>query len=388
MPFHFALSSSIVSATPLMTVPSRPVVPSTLAAHHELLERIRAAVGRVIQGKPEAIELLLLAVLAGGHVLVEDVPGVGKTTLAKAIARVFQVGFSRVQFTPDLLPTDILGSLVLDPREGSFPFHRGPIFTNVLLADEINRASPRTQSALLEAMSEAQVTVDGTTYPLSPPFFVFATQNPHEFSGTYPLPEAQLDRFLLRVGIGYPAADAELSMLYARQHEEPLDALAPLATGEDLAAIQAAVRNVEVETGCGPLSARRGGGDARAQGRGPRGQPSGALSLFPRRTSAPYASGRAYVSPDDVWFAGARPRAPHCAHPEARYGGRGAAGVLDDVVRTLACPVTVDLAQLNHVLIPGSKSARDRYRNLWPARRLRFGARLSAGCRARADLFW
>src|SRR5882672_10143194 len=234
----------MVSAHPQTTVPSHPLAPSVLAAHHELLGRIRAAVAGVIQGKPEAIELLLLAVLAGGHVLVEDVPGVGKTTLAKAIARVFQVGFSRVQFTPDLLPTDILGSLVLDPREGSFSFHRGPIFTNVLLADEINRASPRTQSALLEAMSESQVTVDGTTYPLLPPFFVFATQNPHEFSGTYPLPEAQLDRFLVRVGIGYPAEEEELAMLYARQHEEPLNALVALASGEDLAMIQAAVRNV------------------------------------------------------------------------------------------------------------------------------------------------
>jgi MoxR-like ATPase len=334
------LSSVIVSATPLVNVPSHGVAPSTLAAHHALLERIRAAVGGVIQGKPEAIELLLLAVLAGGHVLVEDVPGVGKTTLAKAIARVFQVGFSRVQFTPDLLPTDILGSLVLDPREGSFSFHRGPIFTNVLLADEINRASPRTQSALLEAMSEAQVTIDGTTYPLSPPFFVFATQNPHEFSGTYPLPEAQLDRFLIRVGIGYPAAHAELSMLYARQHEEPLDALAPLATMEDLVAIQAAVRNVEVKPAVGRyllglVTATREHKDV-VLGASPR----GALSLFRAAQARAYAGGRAYVSPDDVQALAA----PVLGHrialtPEARYGGRGAAGVLDDIVRAHRVPL-------------------------------------------------
>jgi MoxR-like ATPase len=329
-----------VSAHPQTTLSSHALAPSTVAAHHELLGRIRTAVASVIQGKPEAIELLLLAVLAGGHVLVEDVPGVGKTTLAKAIARVFQIGFSRVQFTPDLLPTDILGSLVLDPREGSFSFHRGPIFTNVLLADEINRASPRTQSALLEAMSEAQVTVDGTTYPLSPPFFVFATQNPHEFSGTYPLPEAQLDRFLVRVAIGYPSADAELSMLYARQHEEPLDALLPMATGEDLAAIQAAVRNVEVKPAVGRyllglVAATREHKDV-VLGASPR----GALSLFRAAQARAYASGRAYVSPDDVQ-ALATPVLGHriALTPEARYGGRGAAGVLDDIVRSLRVPL-------------------------------------------------
>ena len=329
-----ALSAHAVTST------THGTVPSSLAAHHELLERIRVAVAKVVQGKREAIELLLIAVLAGGHVLVEDVPGVGKTTLAKAIARAFQIKFSRVQFTPDLLPTDILGSLVLDPREGAFSFHRGPIFTNVLLADEINRASPRTQSALLEAMSEAQVTIDGTTHPLSAPFFVFATQNPHEFSGTYPLPEAQLDRFLVRVGIGYPSADAELSMLYARQHEEPLDALTPLATGEDLSAIQAAVRNVEVKPAVGRyllglVAATREHRDV-VLGASPR----GAISLFRATQARAYASGRSYVSPDDVQALAA----PVLGHriqltPEARYGGRGAAGVLGDIIAGLRVPV-------------------------------------------------
>src|SRR5689334_17146292 len=214
------LSSPMRTSSPLMG-PSRtgrvkagpwygpPLMPGTP------LDPIRQALGRVIHGKAEVIELLLVGVLGGGHVLVEDVPGVGKTTLAKALARAFRATFTRVQFTPDLLPSDILGSQVLDPKEGRFSFHKGPIFTHVLLADEINRASPRTQSALLEAMSEAQVTVDGRTYALEPPFFVFATQNPHEFSGTYPLPEAQLDRFLVRVALGYPTEAAELDMLYA-----------------------------------------------------------------------------------------------------------------------------------------------------------------------------
>jgi MoxR-like ATPase len=331
----------------LATVPSTQAparspeyAPPIPGDHHALLAAIRVAVGRVIRGKPEAIELLLLALLAGGHALVEDVPGVGKTTLAKALARVFQVGFSRVQFTPDLLPTDILGSLVLDPTQGSFSFHRGPIFTNVLLADEINRASPRTQSALLEAMSEAQVTVDGTTYPLDPPFFVFATQNPHEFSGTYPLPEAQLDRFLVRIGIGYPREDEELSMIYARQREEPLDRLVALASREDLAAIQVAVRNVEVKPAVGRymlavVAATRTHKDV-VLGASPR----GTLSLFRAAQAHAYLNGRGYVSPDDVQALSA----PVLAHrimltPEARYGGRGAEGVLSDVVQSLRVPV-------------------------------------------------
>jgi MoxR-like ATPase len=296
-------------------------------------------VGEVIVGKPEAVELLLTAVLAGGHVLVEDVPGVGKTTLAKAIARVFHVEFSRVQFTPDLLPADIVGSPVLDPRSGSFSFHKGPVFTHVLLADEINRASPRTQSALLEAMSEAQVTVDGTCYRLEPPFFVFATQNPHEFSGTYPLPEAQLDRFLVRVALGYPSEAAELDMLYARQTRDPLDGLDPIATRDDLLAMQAAVREVEVKPAVGRyllslVTATRGHAEV-VLGASPR----GALALFRAAQARAYAQGRGYVTPDDVQ----QLAAPVLGHrlaltPEARYGGRGAARVLDDVMRGLRVP--------------------------------------------------
>jgi MoxR-like ATPase len=308
--------------------------------HHALLERVRQAVGSVIAGKPEAVELLLIAILAGGHVLVEDVPGVGKTTLAKAIARVFQVSFSRVQFTPDLLPTDIIGSLVLDPGQGSFSFHKGPIFTNVLLADEINRASPRTQSALLEAMSEAQVTVDGITYPLAPPFFVFATQNPHEFSGTYPLPEAQLDRFLVRIAIGYPAPEAELSMLYARQHDEPLEALPKVASLADLGELQAAVRRVEVKPAVGRyllalVSATRGHKDI-VLGASPR----GTLCLFRAAQARAYASGRRYVSPDDVQ-AMAAPVLGHriALTTEARYGGRGSEAVIREVVQSLRVPL-------------------------------------------------
>jgi MoxR-like ATPase len=318
---------------------SAPPPGPSLESHRELLSRIRAAVASVIVGKPEAVELVLTAILAGGHVLVEDVPGVGKTTLAKALARVFHVDFSRVQFTPDLLPADILGSPVLDPRTGSFSFHKGPIFTHVLLADEINRASPRTQSALLEAMSEAQVTVDGRTYALEPPFFVFATQNPHEFSGTYPLPEAQLDRFLVRVALGYPTEAAELDMLYARQTQDPLDRLQSIATRGELLEMQRAARSVDMKPAVGRyllglVTATREHADV-VLGASPR----GTLALFRAAQARAYAQGRAYVSPDDVQALAA----PVLGHrialtPEARYGGRGTARVLDEVVRGLRVP--------------------------------------------------
>ena len=261
------------------------------------LDAIRAALGRVIHGKSEVIELLLVGVLAGGHVLVEDVPGVGKTTLAKALARAFRATFTRVQFTPDLLPSDILGSQVLDPKEGRFSFHRGPVFTHVLLADEINRASPRTQSALLEAMSEAQATVDGTTHVLPSPFFVIATQNPVDYQGTYPLPEAQLDRFLLRLGVGYPQPADELRMLFSRQRENPLDHVEPVAGVEELLAIQAAVRDVEVKESVATyllaiVAATRDHRDLELGA-----SPRGALALFRAAQARALLSGRTFVSP-------------------------------------------------------------------------------------------
>ena len=189
---------------------------TTAAARTEdstaILADLRAAVEKALEGKPEVIELALTALLAEGHVLIEDVPGVGKTTLARALARAVGGELHRVQFTSDLLPSDVLGVSVFDQRRGDFVLRQGPIFTNVLLADEINRASPRTQSALLEAMSERQVSLDGTTIPLARPFFVLATQNPHDYAGTFPLPESQLDRFMLRIRIGYPPAQIEAKL--------------------------------------------------------------------------------------------------------------------------------------------------------------------------------
>ena len=192
-----------------------------------ILQKLRGAVEQALEGKPEAVELALIALLARGHVLVEDVPGVGKTTLARALSKAVGGELRRVQFTSDLLPSDVLGVSVYDQRLGEFMFRQGPIFTNVLLADEINRASPRTQSALLEAMNEGQVSVDGTTTPLPDPFFVIATQNPQDFAGTYPLPESQLDRFMVRIKIGYPPPAVEMRLAPPRRRLRPGAARAP-----------------------------------------------------------------------------------------------------------------------------------------------------------------
>ena len=234
-----------------MTEPNRP--PETAAAPRPaaelagVLSALRKNVGQVFLGKPEAVRLVVVALLAEGHLLLEDVPGVGKTLLAKALARSLDCRFNRIQFTPDLLPGDLIGVTIYREKSGEFAFQPGPIFAEIVLADEINRATPRTQSALLEAMSERQVTVDGQTRPLGPPFLVVATQNPHEFEGTFPLPESQLDRFLMRVKVGYPDRETERAILAQHRAGEPVDALRPVVGPDDVLALQARTREVRVD---------------------------------------------------------------------------------------------------------------------------------------------
>jgi MoxR-like ATPase len=306
---------------------------------HETVARLRRALESVIKGKSEVIERVLVGLLAGGHVLIEDVPGVGKTTLAKAIARACNVDCVRVQFTPDLLPSDIVGSPVLDPRDGTFTFRKGPIFAQVLLADELNRASPRTQSALLEAMNEGQVTVDGQTYPLPRPFLVLATQNPVEHQGTYPLPEAQLDRFLLRVGLGYPTLEDELAMVLSRQRKDPLDALEPITDADAVMALQKLVREVTVKEPVARymlalITATRSHKDL-ALGVSPR----GTIALFRATQAMAFVRGRDYVSPDDVQ-AMALPVLAHRVQlsAQARYGGVSAEGVIAEALGSISVP--------------------------------------------------
>lgn len=305
----------------------------------QTLAALRSVVGQVIRGKADAIELLLVGVLAGGHVLIEDVPGVGKTTLAKALAKALDLDFARVQFTPDLLPSDILGTHLLGPSDGALTFRPGPIFTHVLLADEINRASPRTQSALLEAMSEEQVTIDGKTMRLPDPFVVLATQNPIDFQGTYPLPEAQLDRFVLRFALGYPEEQDELAILEDRRSVDPLTTVTPVANAPALRALIAAARQIHVATRVtrylrGVVARTRTHDDV-ALGVSPR----GTLVLYRACQARALIAGRDHVVPDDVQELAIAVLAHRMQLTEhARYGGKAAASVVADVVASVPIP--------------------------------------------------
>jgi MoxR-like ATPase len=265
-----------------------------------LVAQLDANMRRVVLGKPDVVRWCLVALLAGEHVLLEDVPGVGKTLVAKALARSVAGDFCRLQFTPDLLPSDILGSSVFDTKQGQFIFHRGPIFSNIVLADEINRAPPRTQSALLEAMSEGQVSVDGQTFPLPRPFLVMATQNPFEFEGTYALPESQLDRFLLRISMGYPGRDDERRVLVSHRQGEPVQELEPVIECEQVAALQEAVRTIVFEESVGDylldIVERTRNSDELRVGVSTR----GALSLYRAAQALALIEGRQFVVPDDV----------------------------------------------------------------------------------------
>jgi len=265
-----------------------------------LITQLESNLSKVVLGKEDVVRLCVVALLAGEHILLEDVPGVGKTLIGKALARSVSGTFRRVQFTPDLLPADITGSSVFDAKGNEFVFTPGPLFANIVLADEINRTTPRTQSALLEAMSEGQVSIDGVTHPLDPPFMVIATQNPLEFEGTYPLPESQLDRFLLRISVGYPDPTQELQVLQNHRDGEPVDRLEPALDGKQVCRLQEEVREVRVDPSISEyllevVHATRESEDLQV-GVSIR----GALSYYRACQALALVEGRDYVVPDDV----------------------------------------------------------------------------------------
>lgn len=305
----------------------------------EKLDRLRTNLRRVIRGKDEQTEILTISLIAGGSVLMEDVPGVGKTTLAKSLAISLDAEFHRVQFTPDLLPADILGSSIYNPGDGSFEFQPGPIFCNVLLADEINRASPRTQSALLEAMSERQATIEGHSYPLPAPFLVLATENPIEFHGTYPLPESQMDRFLIYMDLGYPGTEVEVEILEDHSLAHPLESLEPVLTTEEIVRMQERARSVRVEESVRRyiveiVEATRS--DARLRlGASPR----ASLGLYRASQAAALATSRHYVLPDDVQRL-ARYVLPHrlILSSKAKYEGVKEATICEEVLDQVPVP--------------------------------------------------
>ena len=274
--------------------------PDDVAAVREFADQVAANIETVIFGKRREIEYLLVALLCQGHVLIEDVPGTGKTMLARSAAGSMGLAFKRLQCTPDLLPNDVTGLSVYNQKAGEFVFHPGPVFVNILLADEINRATPRTQSALLEAMQEGQVTMEGSTRPLPQPFLVLATQNPIEYEGTFPLPEAQLDRFLLRMPLGYPEEDAELQMVHAQQDRHPVEVIGQVVDGSRLLALRQVVSHLHVDS----TLERYILAIVRATRRAPElevgASPRGTLALY--RTSQALAAvrGRDHVLPDDV----------------------------------------------------------------------------------------
>lgn len=313
---------------------------ATLNAIRVTVDRLRAAVEQVIVGKRAVIDRLLVAILAEGHVLIEDVPGIGKTKLARSLSLALGGTFHRIQFTPDLLPSDVSGSLVFDQRNATFTFHPGPVFANVVLADEINRAGPRTQSALLEAMEERQVTVERQTYPLPRPFLVVATQNPVELEGTFPLPEAQLDRFFLSTAVGYPEREDERDMLRRFRAHDPLAEVQAVTTPEEMATMIGAVRQVyigaAVEDYVLDIVRLTRSHDEIELGASPR----AALALARAAQATAAMNGRGFVIPDDV-RAMALPVLAHRIIPAARVElqGRTKEAILSDLIARVPVPV-------------------------------------------------
>jgi MoxR-like ATPase len=317
-----------------------PPPTKTCIPGQEIYQRLAKNIQTVVKGQEPSIRKLLAAFFSGGHVLLEDYPGTGKTTLAKALALSVDINFKRIQFTPDLLPSDILGVSVLNPKDQTFHFHEGPIFANLILADEINRASPRTQSALLEAMAEAQVSVDGKQKKLQDPFFVIATQNPIDSQGTYPLPEAQMDRFAIQFGLGYISSDEEVEILTNQIQQHPIEQLKPCLSLEDIFTLKQAVKEVSISPDLKRYVVSIVHATRQAEEVQLGASPRGSIALMKIAQALALFDGCNAVRPKHIQE-GAVPVLAHrlVLDPQARFSGKTAANIVMDIVKRLSVPV-------------------------------------------------